>query len=628
MMRRALLGLVVGYSLLLAALWLGISRRVAVPPGTTVVPPPERAALIARLRALVDGTLPPDAATGGGEWNGFATVWCRGRALVRGEVKSRDGHTAVDGALAGSEALRALPPSDRAACRIKVDVLTGRAPIAAGIEPLFVLSLIAGVDGLGLQLPDREVLLLPDDLLAADLLAGHRPLPVPDLTLGLDARGAVRLLALRAGLDADAWRRTPHRLFRFRTESFIEPAAHDRPPLPVFRGNTPGPPLTRAALREAAVSGGAWLRDHQRQGGRFDYQYHTLADQPTTDENDYSLPRHAGAAYYLAQLHGATRDPGFREAARQALRHLAASRPAGCDRPDLACVGAPGSEQVDLGSSALALLAAAEYQHATGDSEFAPFARRLAAFLLAMQRPDGEFCHLYRPFEGLRDERSKLLYFSGEAAFALARLAHLTPEPRYIAAVDNALHYLTEKSNDTLAANFFYGEEHWTCIAVDEAWDLLPSDRRRERFADYCEGFGAFLRKSQFVAGEGPLQEQPDLLGSYGFSSLMPPHSAPVASRSEAMLSTLRLAERRGHAAEADALRAQVLGSLRFLLDHQVRDDNAWLMPDPGAARGGFLMSDVKRTIRIDLIQHACSALLRGEALAPPQTHGRPPPIH
>ena len=50
---------------------------------------------------------------------------------------------------------------------------------------------------------------------------------------------------------------------------------------------------------------------------------------------------------------------------------------------------------------------------------------------------------------------------------------------------------------------------------------------------------------------------------------------------------------------------------MRFLLAHQIRDDSAYLMPNPEAARGGFLMSDVKRYIRIDFVQHACSAMLR-----------------
>jgi hypothetical protein len=55
-----------------------------------------------------------------------------------------------------------------------------------------------------------------------------------------------------------------------------------------------------------------------------------------------------------------------------------------------------------------------------------------------------------------------------------------------------------------------------------------------------------------------------------------------------------------------------------FLLQHQIRDDSAYLMPNPAAARGGFLMSDVKRVIRIDFVQHAGSAMLRAAEVLEP----------
>ena len=59
------------------------------------------------------------------------------------------------------------------------------------------------------------------------------------------------------------------------------------------------------------------------------------------------------------------------------------------------------------------------------------------------------------------------------------------------------------------------------------------------------------------------------------------------------------------------ATREQIALGMQFLLDHQIRDDNAYLMANPEAARGGFLMSDVKRYIRVDFVQHSCSAMLR-----------------
>ena len=48
------------------------------------------------------------------------------------------------------------------------------------IEPLFALSVIPGIDGIGLEFGGREALLLPDELMREGLLTGYRPLPSID----------------------------------------------------------------------------------------------------------------------------------------------------------------------------------------------------------------------------------------------------------------------------------------------------------------------------------------------------------------------------------------------------------------------------------------------------------------
>jgi hypothetical protein len=108
---------------------------------------------------------------------------------------------------------------------------------------------------------------------------------------------------------------------------------------------------------------------------------------------------------------------------------------------------------------------------------------------------------------------------------------------------------------------------------------------------------------------------QPDFRGAYGMSPILPPHATPVGSRSETTISVWRMDRRLGSLESAEATRKQVLYGMEFLLGRQITDDMAYLMPNPEAARGGLLMSDVKRYIRIDFIQHSCSAMLRAVEL-------------
>jgi hypothetical protein len=499
--------------------------------------------------------------------------------------------------------------------RFKADVVMARAPIVS-FAPLFALSLVAGYDGIGVDVGEKEAWLLPDELLRADALAGQTPLSAMDFELGLKRDVIDGLLAKTLGLDDAAFARAKKSYFRFRTDAFIESA--DRATvLPVTRGNTQGPRLSAAALHDAAVAGGRYLLRHLYDDGRFGYEYTPGTDTDEAYGLDYSLPRHAGATYFLAQLYGATHDRSFSDGARRALDFLVKRQPDFCGHPARSCVANPDLRGADLGAAAMALLAVGEYERATGDRGQMPWARRLAAFLLFMQKPDGDFCHLYNPETDQRDEKTHLLYFSGEAAFALAKLAALVgpgdPDyARWTAALDRALDWLTDTQYANLAGQFYFGEDHWTCMAADAGWDALPP-AHREKYARFCDRFVAFLRRTQFTSRDAATIVQPDLVGSYGFTPFLPPHGTPVGSRSETTISTYEMQKRRGLADsnEGRATLEQIRLGMQFLLDHQIRDDNDWLMANPDAARGGFLMSDVKRYVRVDFVQHSCSAMLR-----------------
>lgn len=606
----------------LAVVWLAVyawARLPEVPPLTAS----ERSRAMEMLRAALDGS--PAAPAGASDALNrsldhpvLVTLYDRGAPVERVQARGR---TLGDALAEAARRLRRQPNTAaaaevRARGRLKLDVILQTAPILTTIEPLFALSLVPGVDGLGLDFGDRQVLLTADDLMMDDLLSSRRPLAALDFELGLDTGRALSRLAKEAGATAGSWRATRKRFYRFRADSSIEPAERSRgqAPAPVWRGEVPGPPVSADNLRRAARAGGDYLLRHLDDRGRFGYEYHTLRDQELDAGAQYSLPRHAGAAYFLAQLHGALKQPAFLEGARRAVDYLRARVPTGCNRAGLSCVGDEERPEdwVDLGATAMTLVAIAELERVSGDRALEAWGRRLAEFLLFMQKPDGDFCHRYHPATNERDEHTQMLYFSGEAAFALAIFDRVAPEPRYRVALDHALTFLAKTQYAHLAGQFFFLEDHWTCLAAEAGWDHLPPGQRASA-AGFCAEFAAFLRRTQFRPGEAIVGAQPDFAGAYGFTPLLPPHPTPVGSRSEASIAAYQLTRRRG--APDAAVLEQVRLGMRFLLQHQIADDGAYLMPNPAAARGGFLMNDVKRFIRIDFVQHAGSAMLRASEL-------------
>ncbi|MGE3544653.1 MAG: hypothetical protein AB7L28_12000, partial [Kofleriaceae bacterium] len=327
---------------------------------------------------------------------------------------------------------------------------------------------------------------------------------------------------------------------------------------------------------------------------------------PTASRGAYSMPRHAGTTYFLAELYRITKEPWLREPIERAFAHLAELMSSGrCattlpDGSEIDCVLDKTEGTASLGSTALTVVALAEYQRATGDARYLPTAKKLAGFLLYMQRPDGSFRHRYNPTTKAPNETDQLLYYSGEAALALARMHVITGDPVYAKAAEAGLDWLVEWY-DFFVGGFLYGEEHWTCIAAEALWPSAKNPRYRE----FCHGYGAFLRDQQAVHGER--RDHEDLAGSYQATPFVVPSNTPAGSRSEAMISAYLLG--RYHGQPDIRVRRQVEAALQYLLGQQIRPENDFNVV--GSAQGGMPKNPIDRTVRIDYVQHVCSAMIR-----------------
>ncbi len=535
----------------------------------------------------------------------IASVWSRGERVKRVEGR---GPTAADALVDAARQLGKVAP----AARVQLDLVVAVGPIAEdGVARTF--GLVPGLDGLGMAVDGKEILVGADELAQGRVLLARRPFPVMDFNAGLDASRADWLLGRRAGLRAAELARAGRRSFRFRADSFIERPRVDRgrPPLRLVRGLPDGPPVTRATLREGALAAARFLARHLADNGRFIYEL-DLATGRGSDPTDlarYSLPRHAGSTYFLAQVYATTRAPELLPPLERALRTLVElAHAGGCagttemGEPYL-CVVDRGAGVARLGSTALAVVALAEHRLATGDARHDETHRRLVAFLLDQQKPGGEFVHLFDVNARRKDLETRLLYFDGEAALALARSHAVLGDPRALAATERALDNLVG-FYDFFAGQFVFNEEHWTCIAAEAAWPHLRHDRYRE----FCSDYGAFLRRMIFEPEDGP-----DVAGGYGVTPFFVPGNTPTASRTEAMISAYLLT--RHHGRPDERIRAQVLGAVGYLLRQQLREDNAF-WSRAAFPLGAIPASAIDPTVRIDFLQHAGSAMLRASELA------------
>ncbi len=637
-------------------------------PAPRSLPPAARAEAMKLLATARDSTDPLPTATQHAALDRkvqgpvFVRLYLRGKTPFdyRSAVPTTIRAALLDAArkVRQSPEIRALTATQRQESRFKVDIAQGRAPIVTVPEILFAISLIPGVDGLGMRADGKTAYLDPDDLLRRGLVTGYHPFKfVKEFKAGLHIKDANELLARQIGLwESGRFGKVSKTYFRFRTTGFVEaPYVKGKrgAPLPVYRGNTPPPKFNRQAVVNACVQGGRYvLRQLMRRAGRVPMEYalkphtrtrlhtHVLPPgwttrkvyrslafgqfkyiyYPLTDNYEaagYSLPRHAGTTYALALLYGRLKGrPGvsaeqtqkFKEGAEIAIRYLANMVEHGqCKdgQRDFVCVSR--GRWTDLGSSALPLVAVMEYERQTGDTRYRELGRRLANFLVYMQKKDGEFCHRYDVENRRRECTSKLLYYSGEAAFALARAAKRLRDPRYIKAVRKSLDYLTGPNYAPITMKFLFGEDHWTCIAAEEAWPLV----KRDRYATFCYDFARFQRRHQFNSSD----HFKDYEGGYGITPFFPPHLTPAGSRTEAMVATYFLSVHRKE--PRPQIAAQIVRAYKYIVRHQVRLDNSYFFVRPKFTVGAIRKSPIKYDVRIDYVQHTVASMVRGLDLVP-----------
>lgn len=515
-----------------------------------------------------------------------ASVWVSGQLVGRAVLAHGADHDATL-----DRAIEAHPGAT-----LVHESVVAEGPVLMRPSIALALSLVPGRDGLAVTWAGRTEYLTPDDLLAHQAYDRGVALPTLGLTIGVDVPLALALLSERFAVPA----RDLLEGARFRRVRVVRTL-----PAPSLASAITAASMTEDDVRRGAMAAGRYLARGVDDQGRFRY----LVDAPTNQTlPGYDWPRHAGATYYLAQVAALTGDGQVGWATLRAASQMRDHAMVACG--DHRCIGT--DPVVDVGSTALALLAFIEIARTRLDPAYALLVPELTAFLRGQQRPDGELMHQYdrassRPID------IQLLYYTGEAALALSRANALLGDPRDLDAARRALARLVGPNWSFVGSRYYFGEEHWTCLAMSDLWDRAPSPSA----LDFCLRWQAFGRKLQLRDGDTPF----DADGAYGLGPLLTPRLTPVGSRAEAGIATLEVARRAGVlASECSRLEVQLRHALALLLRHQLLPGPTYLFADAQAVEGAMPGSAVDWQLRIDYAQHTGSALIRwlGPSQAPP----------
>jgi hypothetical protein len=514
----------------------------------------------------------------------IGSVWSDGQLVARAVlVHTDDADAQIDAAIAAHPGATLVYES-----------VVGQAPVVAWSEPAFAMSFVPGRDGIAAHVGDRVAYMTPDELLSKQAYDKDINFGSIGLGVGVDIPIALALLAERLGMTVGDLR---------------ERATFDRiRVVRSVRGAPPAPPaitaetMTKDDVRAAVIAGGSYLARGVDAQGRFRY----LVDAPTNRTlSGYDWPRHSGATYFLAQVAALSGDPAIAYATLRAASYVRDLAIVSCGAYE--CVASGGL--ADVGSSALATIAFVEVARSHLDASYALLVPKLTAFIRSQQRPDGEFMHEYdrganRPVD------VQLLYYSGEAALALSRAHALLHDARDLDAATRAVAHLTGPAWSFFGSRYYWGEEHWTCQAMDDLMldALLANAAPNRKALDFCLGWQAFGRKLQYAAGDSPFDGD----GAYGFGPIVTPRFTPAGSRTEAAIATLEAARLAGvEPGDLAALERQIRRSLALLMRQQFRPGPKHLFADPAAVEGAIPGTAVDWQLRIDYLQHAGCAMVR-----------------
>ncbi len=205
------------------------------------------------------------------------------------------------------------------------------------------------------------------------------------------------------------------------------------------------------------------------ESGKFRYGYFPCFNKEVPG---YNILRHASTTYSMIEAYEITKDAKLGKAIKSALHYLVTEGTevlAGIDGITRAfVVERVNDNEIKLGANAAAILALSKYTLVFNDDEYIQVMQQLAEGIIFFHNQDeGSFVHVLNFPDLSVKEKHRVIYYDGEAAFALMRLYGIDKNERWLNIVEQAFRYFIENS-------YWDYRDHWLSYCSNELVKYKP----------------------------------------------------------------------------------------------------------------------------------------------------------
>lgn len=207
-----------------------------------------------------------------------------------------------------------------------------------------------------------------------------------------------------------------------------------------------------------------FLSEMVLEDGKFNYGINPVNNHFFTS---YNILRHSGTIWSLVMQYNTTKNADLIPKIKSTINYMLNEIEYMND--DTAFLVERKSNEIKIGGNAVVIIALTTYMEVFESDEYVELLTKLGNGILTMQETDGSFFHVLNFPDYSRKEQYRIVYYDGEAAFALSKMYGLTKDKKYLDGAEKAVNYFIRN-------NYIKYRDHWIAYSINEITKYIPSD--------------------------------------------------------------------------------------------------------------------------------------------------------